>query len=284
MNLDRLEVFVRILEAGSMGAASRVLHLTQPALSHRLKMLEDELGAQLFDRNGRGLSLTAAGRALEPKARDMLERARAIEREVGRTAAQNYFDLRVGTVDSVATFLFPRVVAPIRRAFPDIAVKLSTARTPELLRRVGASELDCVIIAHAGPPPAARHRRLRPYRLSFYGRKDHFAALGRATTEAEVQRFPIVEIEALAGQGTMIKKDAPSYAVANSLASVKALVLAGFGVGAMLDFMLTAAEERTLTRAKVPHDPTCALYLVSAPTRTGKTEQALEDAIATSLA
>ncbi len=284
MNLDRLEVFLRIVETGSMGAASRVLHLTQPALSHSLRLLEDELGTPLFDRRGRGLVLTAAGRALEPRARALLEAAQQLARDVGRTAAQRYHDLRIGTVDSVATFLLPRVLAPVRRAFPELAIKLTTARTLELLRRVATSELDCAIVAWSGPPDGvARAERLGPYTLRFWGRKDRFPSLGRATTEDAVRQLPIVEIEALPGQGSMIRKDAPAFAVTGSLASVKALVLAGLGVGAMLDFMLSPAERRTLVHARVPHDPDCALHLVSAPTRTGDTERRLDGALAAAL-
>ena len=283
MNLDRLEVFLRIVETGSMGAASRVLHLTQPALSHSLKLLEEELGTPLFERQGRGLVLTAAGRALEPRARALLEAAQAIARDVGRTAAQRYHDLRVGTVDSVATFLVPHVLGRVRRGFPELAIKLTTARTLELLRRVTTSELDCAIVAWSGIPESARAERLGPYTLRFWGRKDRFGALARATTEEAVREFPIVEIEALPGQGSMIRKDAPSFAISGSLASVKALVLAGFGVGAMLDFMLAPAERSKLVHARVPHDPDCALYLVSAPTRTGATERKLDAALADGL-
>jgi DNA-binding transcriptional LysR family regulator len=283
MNLDRLEVFLRIVETGSMGAASRVLHLTQPALSHSLKLLEEELQTALFERRGRGLVLTAAGRALEPRARALLESAQSIAREVGRTAAQQYHDLRIGTIDSVATFLVPRVLPRVQRAFPELAIKLTTARTLELLRRVATSELDAAIVAWSGVPDVARAERLGPYTLRFWGSKRGFPALARATTEAAVREFPIVEIEALPGQGSMIRKDAASFAIANSLASVKALVLAGFGVGALLDFMLAPAERRTLVHARVPHDPDCALYLVSAPTRTGATERRLDLELAAAL-
>jgi len=61
---------------------------------------------------------------------------------------------------------------------------------------------------------------------------------------------------------------------------VKALVLAGFGVGELPDFMLTATERRELVCAQVPHDPHCGLFLVSAPAFTGPTESRIEDAVA----
>ncbi len=110
MDLDRLRVFLQIVDSGSMSAAARVVHLTQPALSRTLKLLEDEVGVQLFDRRGRALVLTAGGRALVPRGRALLAESERVAREVGRSAQRSYFDVRLGTVDSVATYLLPELV------------------------------------------------------------------------------------------------------------------------------------------------------------------------------
>ena len=110
MDLDRLHIFVKIVDAGSMSAASRLVHLTQPALSRNLRLLEEELATDLFDRVGRRLVLTPAGRALLPRARALLAQASTVARDIERIAGRQYFDLRVGTVDSVATFLFQYLV------------------------------------------------------------------------------------------------------------------------------------------------------------------------------
>src|SRR5690606_19850072 len=113
----------------------------------------------------------------------------------------------------------------------------------QLLERVMSDDLDLALVAYSGSPPAERVTRVARYDLQYYGRKDRFPELERATSEAEVAAgFPLVEIEALPGQPTMIPRGAKSFARAGSLASVKALVLGGFGVGSLLDFMLSAAE------------------------------------------
>ncbi|MDP6943836.1 MAG: LysR substrate-binding domain-containing protein, partial [Myxococcota bacterium] len=168
--------------------------------------------------------------------------------------------------------------------FPDLAIKLTTARTTDLLRRVAGDELDLVIVASSGPPPVARATRVGAYDLQFWGCADRFAALASATTDDEVARFPLVEIESLPGQPTMIPDDASTYGVANSLASVKALVMAGFGVGAMLGFMLDPTERARLVSAAVPHDPDCALYVGASPHWSGATELAIEAQLVDTLA
>ncbi len=236
MNLDRLRVFLQIVDSGSMSAAARAVHLTQPALSRTLRLLEQEVGVQLFERRGRALVLTAGGRALVPRGRALLADSERLALETRRSAERAYFDLRVGTVDSVATYLFPRGLPALRRAFPALAVKLSTART-------------------------------------FRGAK----------TETDIQAFPVVEIDPGHGEPSLVPEAAFSYAVASNVATVKALVLAGFGVGELPDFMLSADERRTLARAQVPHDPDCGLFLVSAPHFNGATETRIADVLARTL-
>ncbi len=273
MDFDRLVMFLKIVEAGSLSAASQLVHLTQPALSRNLKLLEEELGALLFERRGRRLVLTAAGRALIPRARQIVEQNRLTRQAIEQVARRGYHDLRLGTVDSVATWLLPQVVQPLLAEFPDIHVKLTTGRTRALLEEVRVGSLDVAILAASKPPQGLRALRVGPYRLHFFGSAARFPALADATTAEDLQRFPLVELKALPGQPSLITDDADSYAVANSLASVKALVLAGFGIGPLLEFMLTPDEEAQLVRAQVADDPDCALYVVAGDAHVSRGKQ-----------
>lgn len=241
--------------------------------------MEEELGAPLFDRIGRGLVLTAAGRALVPRARDLLEGVLAATLDVSKAAKRGYYDVRIDAVDSVASYLVPPLVRPLREAFPELLLKLRTGRSAQLLPQVQAGQLDLAFVAWSGPPPGERVFRMGPYRLQFFGRRDTFADLAAVRRDDELKRFPIVEIEALPGQPTLIAEDAPTFAVAHSLASVKALVLAGFGIGAMLPFMLDDHESGQLVCADLPHDPNCSVYAVAGPLRSDPHAAVLESAI-----
>ncbi|MGA9470562.1 MAG: LysR family transcriptional regulator, partial [Candidatus Macondimonas sp.] len=72
MDLNALVAFVAVASEGSFSRAAANLYLTQPAISKRIAALEQDLGAPVFDRIGRGIALTEAGRALLPRARDIL--------------------------------------------------------------------------------------------------------------------------------------------------------------------------------------------------------------------
>ncbi len=289
MDLDRLKLFVCIAETGSVSAASRKVHLTQPAASRNLRLLEESLGVELFARQGRGVALTAAGRALLPRARDILSAIEAARRDASLSADRGYFDLRLGTVDSIATYLLPHAIAPLRAAFPALALKLRTSRTGHLLESLERGDLDVAVIAHSDPPKIAWARAVGRYAMRYYGRKDLFGELARVSDESALIGFPIVEIEALPGQPSLISPSSGtgptprSFAVASSLASVKALVLGGFGVGALLDFMLDPAERAQLVHADVAHDPRCSVYVVASPAWLAAHGDAVPDALRTPL-
>jgi len=262
MNLERLELFLKIVDTGSVSGAGRQANLTQPAVSRSLKLLEEEVGADLFDRQGRGLLLTAAGRALIPCARQLVRDSERARLQVQRAAVDAYFDLRVGTVDSLGTHVLPRCLASLQAEHPDLKLKLWMSRTQNLLERVERGALDLAFVAYSGPP-SERATRIGTYGLKYYGARARFAALATMTSELELQQLPVVEIEALPGQPTLIDVDADAFAVTQNLSAVKALVLAGLGVGQLLPFMLSDEERAALVCAEqLQHDPDCGVYAV----------------------
>jgi len=283
MNLDRLRLLLQVVDSGSMSAAAQAAHLTQPAISRNIRLLEEELGVSLFEKAGRGVTLTPAGRALVPRARELVERIRFVVTEVQRTSRRAYFDVRLGAVDSVATCLLPQVIQPLRERFPGLALRLATDRTAALLKQVHAGMLDLVVVAHSGPPPEVRSLRVAPYVLTYWGRRDVYPTLARARSEEDLRQFPMAEIAPPPGQRGLVPDDALSYAVTSNVASVKALVMAGFGAGDFPDFMLDAAERAQLVCAGVEHDPQCAVYVVAAPSWRGDQESRIERALVTLL-
>lgn len=146
MNLRQLEILVAVAKAGSFRQAAKKLRLSQPALSLHVKELEGELGVTLFDRLGRGVVLTEAGRLLEgyavrcfallDEARQSLEELRGVKR--GR--------LVVGASTTPGVYLLPAVIGEFNQKFPQIAIALEIANTREIERRVLANELDLGVV------------------------------------------------------------------------------------------------------------------------------------------
>ncbi|MCK0536176.1 LysR family transcriptional regulator [Alcanivorax quisquiliarum] len=124
MDTNSLQAFLAVTEAGSFSAAAERLFLTQPAISKRMAQLEEQLGARLFDRIGRQVQLTEAGRALLPRARailrDMDDTVRAISNlsgEVGGT-------LRIGTSHHIGLHRLPPVLRQFSRRYPQVQLDI----------------------------------------------------------------------------------------------------------------------------------------------------------------
>lgn len=131
MEFRQLRYFIAVAEERHLGHAAARLHLSQPPLSRQIQALEDELGAQLFVRTGRGMELTQAGRALLDKARnirDLVDKASEHTRRAGQGQAGK---LDVGVYGSVIFDVVPSVLSLFRQRHPDVEVALHHGQTPE---------------------------------------------------------------------------------------------------------------------------------------------------------
>ena len=146
MELRQLTQFCAVAEALSVRRAAERLHMAQPPLSVAIRKLEDELGAQLFERRGRGIRLTAAGEAALATARRCLAAADELRAEGRRAASGESGRLRIGFVGSATYALLPRLVPALRKRHPGIALELRESTNIELLGLVESGQLDVGLV------------------------------------------------------------------------------------------------------------------------------------------
>ena len=149
-NLHRLRLFQAVARLGSYTAAARELSIAQPAISHQVKSLESDLGAQLFDRRGRHIELTAAGETLLETCTDVFHRLD----EGARTLAELDAGAR-GTVDIAADttsgiYVVPAALGQFHRLYPGIDVTLHVENRTGVLRRI--NDRTCDLAVMADPP------------------------------------------------------------------------------------------------------------------------------------
>lgn len=152
MTRDELEAFLAIAERRSFTGAARHLHRSQPAISRRIEHLEGTLGAALFERVGRRVTLTGAGRALQPHAEAALASMRDGERAVRDHGARGTGEtLRVAIVGTLADSHLVEALRVLTGRFRDAHVDLRTATSREVsaLVRSGEAELGLRYFADA---------------------------------------------------------------------------------------------------------------------------------------
>lgn len=155
MELVALRTFQAVVEEGGILAASRKLNTVQSNVTNRIQRLEQELGAELFFRKGRGMELAPSGRVLLDYARQMLQLERqtsAAVRQVGESTGE----LRVGSMETFAALHLPAAMKAVRAAHPGLELRVQTSTSASLAEMVLEHKLDCAFVA--GP---VMHAELR---------------------------------------------------------------------------------------------------------------------------
>lgn len=143
MELRHLRYFIAVAELRSVRAASEQLHVTQPAISRQIQDLEEAVGAALFERTPRGLTLTPAGHAYLSEARDILARVDGANRLARRIASGVEGHLRIGFVENAAwSGIVSHALSAFEQAAPNVALELTPMNTPEQLDALAAGRLD----------------------------------------------------------------------------------------------------------------------------------------------
>jgi DNA-binding transcriptional LysR family regulator len=181
VDLRLVRYFLVMAEELHFTAAARRLYVSQPALSNQIRRLETQLGAQLFDRGPRGVTLTAAGDAFLPHARSALAAIRAGVAEATAAAGQDQV-LRIDVLESdLAT---PRaVLARLRDRLPALRLQVSSRGSRDQEQRLLDGSLDLALCGSTAPcPDGLRQRIIRREPLGIALPADH--PLAKAVTVA----------------------------------------------------------------------------------------------------
>ncbi len=142
MELRVLRYFLAAAQEGSISRAAEYLHLTQPTLSRQLIELEEELGAKLFLRNGRGLRLTEDGVRFRQRAAEILELSDKTLAEFTGGPGELAGEVAIGTVGEETTRLIVRVVAALHKVHPKLQFQIYTGSHNDITERVDKGLLD----------------------------------------------------------------------------------------------------------------------------------------------
>jgi DNA-binding transcriptional LysR family regulator len=132
MELDHVQAFVAIVESGGFARASATLHLSQPAISRRIRLLEQELGAPLFERLGRSVVLSDAGRAFLPHAEALLASMRDGIDAVSALRGTSQGVVTLALVGTLASTTLTERLRQFRETYPGIDLRLRTALSAEV--------------------------------------------------------------------------------------------------------------------------------------------------------
>src|SRR5215813_3830751 len=147
MEFQQLRYVCAVAETGNFSRAAERCRVAQPSLSQQVLKLEEDLGAKLFDRLGRSVRLTEAGRVFIPHARAILEQMEAARSSVADKNADLRGSVAVGVIPTVAPYLMPTYTAAFARKYPDAKVRIIEETTAVLVERLRDLSIDVAILA-----------------------------------------------------------------------------------------------------------------------------------------
>ncbi|MFL0795926.1 MAG: LysR family transcriptional regulator [Cellvibrionaceae bacterium] len=157
METESLKAFVAVAEENSFSEAAEVLHLTQPAVSKRIAALENLLDAKLFDRIGRQVSLTEAGRALLPRARQILREVGDARRAIDDLSGDVSGRLSLVTSHHVGLHRLPPVLRQFTSQYKNVSLDIDFLDSEQAYEAVLHGQFDLAVVTLSPQPHEKLH-------------------------------------------------------------------------------------------------------------------------------
>lgn len=197
METQNLLAFLHVAQSGSFSHAAEQLHLTQPAVSKRVAALEQQLSVRLFDRIGRQIRLTEAGRVLLPKAQQILQTVTETRRHLADLSGEVAGELSLGTSHHIGLHRLPSVLKDYVRQYPAVDLELTFLDSEKAYSEVLSGSIELAVVTLApNPPGAIESRTVWEDPLQFVVSPNHPLAASERTSLEDLSHFPAILPEA----------------------------------------------------------------------------------------
>ncbi len=240
ITLRQLQIFREVAQCGRVTGAAGILHISQPAASMALSELEKHLGP-LFDRHqGAGLSLNDAGRALLPKACELIDRAQEVERQFAIGIGYEQGSLTINASSTVGNNILPKILSQFQKEYPGIRTDLVIENTRTIEQQILDFETDLAVVEGTCLHPDIEVTTWQEDELVIICNPEHPLSqrkevpLSDLSAEAWILREPGSGTRELFDEVIASRLGVPSVAMTlNRAEAVKQAVSDGLGIGCM---------------------------------------------------
>jgi DNA-binding transcriptional LysR family regulator len=273
MTPEQLITFATVAEHGNISRAAVALHLSQPAVSGQLKLLQDEFGEPLYVRDGRGVRLTASGEQLLGHAERLRETFRQAHALRDALRGLERGTLRIGASTTPASYVLPYLIAAFHKRYPEVVLTTIDGNTADIVAALGS--LDVALVE--GPtghdlPLGTTVTAWREDEIVAILPNGHPLDDGRdAATLDDISAYPLVLREPGSGVRQIVERAFAERDAAMRVAleiagveGVKEAVRAGMGIG-FVSAMSIRHEDSALRRLRVAPQPLTRRFSILVP-------------------
>lgn len=256
----QLLAFATLARCGSFTQTAKDLHLTQSAISHAIKALEQDVGVPLFDRVGKRVFLTAAGELLRPPAERILREMHDTRTALEEAGSWGRGRLRAGASVTTCQYLLPTVLREFRQSFPDCALRMEPGDGPRMVELLRSNRIDLAVMLEPAKEEGLEFRRLFTDELRVLVSPMHaWARAGRVPGEALAKETLLVYnkgsyTEALLDEHLRAAGLEPGDTMElGSMEAIKELAKVGVGAGVVAPWVARRElEEGSLVSLPLP--------------------------------
>lgn len=256
VDVKQLFYFVRVAELGSFTRASIVLDVAQPALSRQVRLLEVEVRQNLLVRNGRGITLTEAGKVLLEHSRGVLHQMERLREELSRVRGSLAGSVAIGLPPTLGRILAVPLTRAFKQLMPDATLSINEGLSKTMQESLLTGQLDIGLLYNAFPTPGIELRPLLQDELLLVQRREAGSEeAGDESREepvelADLARYPLV----IPGRPNAIRMHVETALVninvqpriameVNSVATILDLVADGVGNAVLSRHAVTTAAQ-----------------------------------------
>ncbi len=203
MEIPQIEAFLAVGTFGGFRRAAEALRITQPAVSARIRALEESLDVKLFERDKHGFALSPAGRALRPHAEQLLRAVAHARQAVHDLRPASGGALQIAAVLSICTYLLPDVLKRFQTAYPKVLITVRSGHSKEVLEMVLRGEAE-IGLARSLQHPEVETLSLRDDPLILVARPASWPAHERKARLEEVAERPLIFFDKGSSDWTLI--------------------------------------------------------------------------------
>jgi DNA-binding transcriptional LysR family regulator len=236
----KLKLFCAVAETRSFSKTSKIVHLSQPAVSLQIQALEEFFETKLFDRSGGEINLTAAGELLYHQARHILDHYTDVEKEMRKISGAIKGGFTLGASTSIGNHVLPRVIIAFKKEHPKVKISMMVGNTKRIEELLKSGFIDFGLVAGECMGGKLKREAIMSDDLVLIVSREHPWAKKKVVSILDILREPFILREEGSGTRQKIEEYFASHGISiddmhialvlGSTASIKEAVEAGVGV------------------------------------------------------